>query len=255
MPFVQVNGVSLHYQELGSGEPMVMLHGLLLDNLSLWYFVAAGIEKGRRRALMFDLRGHGKSDKAERGYDLATLASDLAGFVDATAPEAKVDLCAYSYGALVAIRYALDHPDRVRRMVIVEAPLPPNDFNADYWQGADLETLLKALPESLRKAVLSSPARALKLASRVKFLARKTSLIGDVTSEPAFDDTALRHLTTPTLCIYGDRSEFRENADRLIATLPNASLRVLEGTHRLLNEQSSQVASLVEEFLDGPDRS
>lgn len=251
MPFVLANGVNTHYQELGQGPTVVMIHGLLLDNLALWYFTAGSIIKGHRRALMYDLRGHGNSDKTPSGFDVETLSRDLAVVVDELVLEENIDLCAFSYGCLIALRYALDHPERVRRMVLVDAPLPPKDFDADRWLQADVSTLVASLPETLRKAVLLAPGRALKMARRVAFLARETTMIDDIKREPALPAADLALLTIPTLCIYGEQSEFRDDGDRLAAALPNANLRLLPGSHRLLNECAPAVTMLAEEFLNG----
>jgi pimeloyl-ACP methyl ester carboxylesterase len=251
MPFVLANGVNIHYQELGQGPAIVMIHGLLLDNLALWYFTAGRIVGGHRRALMYDLRGHGKSDKTPSGFDLATLSQDLSDLVAGLAPGEAIDLCGFSYGCLVALRYAIDHPAHIRRLVLVDAPLPPMAIDADRWLQADRDTLIAALPQSLRQSVMKAPGLALKLLQRASFLALRTTLIEDIKREPAFSSRALASMTAPCLCIYGDQSEFRDDGERLAAALPNTTLRLLSGGHRLLNECAPAVTSLVGEFLNG----
>jgi pimeloyl-ACP methyl ester carboxylesterase len=251
MPFVSTNGVNLHYQELGQGPVVMMLHGLLLDNLALWYFSAASIVKHHRRALMLDFRGHGKSEKTKSGFDLQTLSKDLGGVVEVLAANDSVDICGFSYGCLVALRYAIDQPDRVRRLVLVDSPLPPKDFESERWLKADVADLVATLPEGIRQAVLQSPGRALKIAQRVRYLAYNTTLIDDIKNEPAIPASGLASLRAPTLCIYGAQSEFRLDGDCLSAALPNATLRILNGGHRLLNECAAEVTALAEEFLNG----
>ncbi len=251
MPFVLANGINIHYQELGQGPAVVMTHGLFLDNLALWYFTAGRIVGGRRRALMYDLRGHGKSEKTRSGFDLATLSQDLSGLVDGLAPGEDIDLCGFSYGCLVVLRYAIDHPAHIRRLVLVDAPLPPMAIDADRWVRADRDTLIAALPESLRQSVIKAPGLALKLLQRAGFLALRTTLIEDIKHEPPFSTSALGSMTAPCLCIYGDKSEFRDDGEHLAAMLPNTTLRILSGGHRLLNECAPAVTSLAEEFLNG----
>ena len=84
MSFLELNQVRFHVQELGpgaeSGEstPAFMAHGLLVDNLASWYFGAAPRVARDRRVVLYDLRGHGRSEAVRSGYDVATGAADLA---------------------------------------------------------------------------------------------------------------------------------------------------------------------------------
>ena len=250
MPYVLANGIQQHYQMLGEGPRVVMIHGLLLDNLSLWYFTAGQVIKRHRQALMYDLRCHGNSDKATSGFDLGTLARDLERLLEALAPGEQVDLCGFSYGCLVALRYAMRQPDHVRKLVLLDAPLPPIDFDADRLRQADRETLIAALPEHLKEIVFKSPGRVLKLVQRLKFMAYKTSLLDDVQRESPIPMDGLGALALPVMCIYGDRSEYRQDGERLVSALPQAELRIVEGSHRLLNENAAEVIGIVEEFLN-----
>src|SRR5262245_51278412 len=126
---VVTGGITFHTQELGTGDrpSAVMLHGLLLGTLAAWYFTAAPALARERRVLLYDLRGHGRSERTPTGYDVATMARDLSALA-AAFDERPIDLVGHSFGALVALRFALDHPARVRRLVLVEAPLPPSRF-------------------------------------------------------------------------------------------------------------------------------
>ncbi len=120
MPLAQKNGVTLHLQELGeAGSPVVMLHGLLVGCLATWYFTTAPLLAKTHRVVLYDLRGHGRSERAKSGYDVATMSADLDAVVSELGSD-KVTLVGHSYGAVVALRYALDHPDRVARLAIVE---------------------------------------------------------------------------------------------------------------------------------------
>src|SRR5262249_25639953 len=106
---VVARSVRFHTQELGAGErpSVVMLHGLLIGSLASWYFTAAPALAERRRVLLYDLRGHGRSERTADGYDVATMASDLAELA-APFDARPIDLVGHSFGALVALRFALD---------------------------------------------------------------------------------------------------------------------------------------------------
>jgi len=126
MALVNAGDVSLNAVELGEGPPVVMLHGLISGSSASWYFTCAPVLAKNHRVILYDLRGHGRSAPAAGGYDTATLAKDLENLLDAMGVDEPVSLVGHSYGALVAMRFALAHPERVNRLALVEAPLPPS---------------------------------------------------------------------------------------------------------------------------------
>ncbi|MDP6956309.1 MAG: alpha/beta fold hydrolase, partial [Planctomycetota bacterium] len=89
-----------------------MVHGLLLDNLASWYFGVAPLlsRELARHLYMYDLRGHGKSEHAAAGFDVATQATDLLALLDIWSPTQPVDLVGHSYGGLIALHLARTHP-------------------------------------------------------------------------------------------------------------------------------------------------
>ncbi len=255
MPHVAANGQELHYQLLGDSSegdaPCVFAHGLLIDNLSSWYFGAAPVVATEREALCYDLRGHGLSSHAAEGYDVATGAADLVALLDALELK-EVDLAGQSFGALIALRVALDHPDRVRRLVLCEAPLPPSRL--EEMAGvlrADSDELLAMLPDSLREAFTSGKRRALKAARRLERLLTETSLVTDLEAEADLSDEVLRGVKQRTLLLYGEASSCRGVGDRLAELIPDARLEALDGGHYLAAERAREVGALIKEFLDG----
>ena len=255
MPHVKANGQELHYQLLGEGcegdTSCVFAHGLLIDNLSSWYFGAAPVVAAKRRAVCYDLRGHGLSSHAAEGYDVSTGAADLVALLDALELE-EVDLAGQSFGALIALRVALEHPDRVRRLVLCEAPLPPSRL--EEMAGvlrADPDELLAMLPDSLREAFISGERRALKIARRLERLLGETSLVADLQAESDLPDEVLANVTQRTLLLYGEASSCRGVGDRLAALIPDAQLETLEGGHYLAAERAAEVGGLIKEFLHG----
>ena len=255
MPHLAANGQELHYQLLGEGSegdtPCVFAHGLLIDNLSSWYFGAAPVVAATRRAVCYDLRGHGLSSHATEGYDVSTGAADLVALLDALELK-EVDLAGQSFGALIALRVALDHPDRIRRLVLCEAPLPPSRL--EEMAGvlrADPDELLAMLPDSLREAFTSGKRRALKAAQRLERLLTQTSLVADLQAEGDLPDEVLGRVQQPTLLLYGETSSCRGVGDRLEALIPDARLEALDGGHYLAAERAADVGGLIQEFLDG----
>lgn len=119
------DGVTLAAEESGSGPPIVLLHGLTATRR----YVVMGsrtLERSGHRVLAYDARGHGRSapapDPAAYGY--GHLASDLRALLDAAEVERAVILGA-SMGAHTALRFALEHPERVAALALVTPAFDP----------------------------------------------------------------------------------------------------------------------------------
>ena len=245
------DGVTLHVQELGSGPPVVMLHGLLVGNMATWYFSAAPELAKRHRVILFDLRGHGMSDRAVHGYDVATMARDLESIVESVARE-PVTLVGHSYGAVVALLFALRHPDRVRKLALVEAPLPPSHLEElDGFLGQSPDAMLEALPDVLRAALMSGGRRGRRFVEAVRFLSQDSSLFSDLRRAEDIPDDALARLCCPLLAIYGTQSSCRPVGARLARVVPGARHIELPGGHFLPLEIPAALTKALCELVDG----
>ena len=250
MPILEVNGVKLSAQVLGEGAPLLTLHGLVIGNQSSWYLALASLANAARRIILYDQRGHGNSEMPPSGYDLNTLASDLSVLADKLGLLDPFDIAGHSYGGLVALRFALDAPNRVRRLILVDSPLPPLREVVQKYLKADMPSLLRVLPDQIRKAALRSPRRAAATAKRIRRLIDTTTLVEDVRSEPPFVDRELGNLMVPVLCIYGTDSEYLADGQRLRDALPGAQLETIPGSHQLLLENAARVKLIIEDFLN-----
>lgn len=125
MPYADVNGVSLYFEEHGTaaaGEPpLVLLHGGFGAGETFKPLLAAGLGEGRR-VITVDLQGHGRTpDAAGRPMTLEAMGDDVAALIRHLGV-AKVDVLGYSLGAGVAARLAIQHEELVRRAVLVSMP-------------------------------------------------------------------------------------------------------------------------------------
>ncbi|MDX1661968.1 MAG: alpha/beta hydrolase [Gemmatimonadota bacterium] len=268
MPVISVAGRAVHTVEVGGGEPLVLLHGLGTNLASMWLSLARPLSKSHR-VLLYDHRGHGLSEPAESGYDLATLARDLDELLDHLDPDGPLDMAGYSYGGAVLLRHLIDRPGRVRRAILLDPPLPPYDPEDDLlalgraWDvpeaavahllGPDraafsdaAEGLLAALAPGRRSrrsrgVHWSSPAEA-------RF---ETTLVEDLEASPAFDPDELASVRVPVLVLSCADSSFRSEHEELVEALPDARLRVLEGDHYAPLSRPAPFATAIEAFLDG----
>jgi len=247
VPIVGANGLAFHVTELGAGPAVVMAHGLLIGTLASWYFTAAPALARAHRVRLYDLRGHGLSDKPKTGYDLATMSADLGAL---TADLDRFDLVGHSWGALVALRFAIDHPERVGRLAIVEAPLPPSRFADEQKLFASTpDEMIDALPPALRDAVAGGRRQAGKLLASLKFLAYESSLLADLRATGDFLDEDLAKIRAKTLLLYGSRSSCRGAGDRLATMIPDASLQILDGGHYLHLDAKDAISAALEAHL------
>ncbi|MCH8195068.1 MAG: alpha/beta hydrolase [Chloroflexi bacterium] len=120
MPYADVNGCALYYETMGSGPPVVFIHGHTLDR-RLWDD-QVGVVSRDFTAVRFDLRGHGKSQAPDGDYTPATFADDIRGLVLHLGTP-SVSLVAHSVGTGAAIEYALRHPQDVTSLTLISSGL------------------------------------------------------------------------------------------------------------------------------------
>ncbi|MEM1313594.1 MAG: alpha/beta hydrolase [Pseudomonadota bacterium] len=130
MSRVTVDGVALSvidipYRRAVAGRPpatpIVFVHGLAASS-AMWYAPAAKFFSLLGPCLLYDLRGHGKSDMPERGYGISRMADDLLGLLDARGID-RAHLVAHSFGGMICLLFALRHPERVASLVLADVRL------------------------------------------------------------------------------------------------------------------------------------
>lgn len=116
MPYLQTNGIQLHYTEQGSGPPVLLIMGITAPG-SVWE-QHANFWSQSFRCLMPDNRGVGRSDKPAGLYSSAMMADDFAGLLDQLRTE-PVHIVGCSMGSTIAQQLALRHPTKVRSLVLM----------------------------------------------------------------------------------------------------------------------------------------
>jgi non-heme chloroperoxidase len=128
MPYVRVGeensaDIELYYEDHGSGQPVVLIHGYPLDGTS-WEKQTAVLLEAGKRAITYDRRGFGKSDKPTSGHDYDTYAADLSALVSALDLQDAV-LVGYSMGTGEVVRYLSRYGShRVAKAVFIGALQP-----------------------------------------------------------------------------------------------------------------------------------
>ncbi len=248
MPKIRANGIDIHYQRVGSGPDMVMLHGLT-GNLAVWHLRIVPLLRRNFCVTTFDLRGHGYSDMPPTGYTTDDLAADLEGLLDALEIE-RAFLVGHSYGADASLNFALRHPDRVSRLVAIEATVPALLYlrKREDWEGwtfwsQALEEFGIPVPEdkrtdidymirlSLQVPKVYGPAtgRARKAEPLLRLL-DTTTMIKDYEVVGGLTLEAIERITTPILLLYGHSSAYMGTYRYLASHLPNCEADLLPPT-------------------------
>lgn len=116
MPVIRAGDIDMYYELHGSGEPLVLIGGLAQD-ISQWGWLTAWCAQ-THRVLTFDNRGAGRTDKPDVPYTIPMLANDTDALMQAVGVS-RATVLGISMGGKIALALALDHPDRVARLVLV----------------------------------------------------------------------------------------------------------------------------------------
>lgn len=257
MSFVRVRGHRVHVQQMGDGPPVVVfVHGMLVDNMASWFFTLAPAVAEQARAVLYDLRGHGKSERTETGYTLPELVADLDALLDALEFHRPVVLVGNSFGGLLALDYALAHQERVAGLVLIDANVHDEEWNRDiaerFARGREDD---RAVREEMaryayRYAGRDSERKRSRLAATARSLVEETTFVDDLSSSPPFSREELRSLDVPVLALYGADSELAGRARRTMAELPDCeTVWFRERSHLLLWEAAGEIRREVTDWL------
>jgi pimeloyl-ACP methyl ester carboxylesterase len=161
MPFIETSdGTNLFYTDWGCGPAVVFTHAWALSSDQWTYQMPAFVDAGLR-CVAYDRRGHGRSDRPGRGYELDTLADDLAQLIQRLDLR-DVTLIGHSLGTREIVRYLTRYgQSRVGRLVLV-APTTPfllrTDDNPDGWDASLVAANRAALQANVPKWCADSNA-------------------------------------------------------------------------------------------------
>ena len=259
MPAILANGVRFHVQRLaaeagGQAPTVVFVHGLVMDNLSSFYYTLAGPLVGAgAHAVLYDLRGHGLSERTPDGYSTRDGVADLCALLDALGVTDPAYLVGNSYGGLIAARMAVSAPRRVAGLVLIESAC--SGPGATAWIEDITNTLTATalsmeynrLPQRLRAA---GRRKAAKLAAQADALLNGTSLIEDLAAERPLDPAELALIGCPVLAVYGERSELAEGADLLRRRVPGCQVEIVPGLgHTVLRDATAPLRGMMLDWL------
>lgn len=263
MPTIEANGITLYYETDGAGEPLLLLHGLGSRGED-WQLQVPFFAR-RFQVIVADMRGHGRSSKPPGPYSVPMMATDVVALLDALEIPA-VSIVGLSMGGMIAFQLAVDHPDRVTRLVIVNSTpsLQPRNWRerARMLQRLALARLFSPAMTGrfLSRRLFPMPEQAFFREELVRqwatndrraYLASMEALIGWGVVD------RIGEIQAPVLVISGDRDYLPLDAKRAYtAMIPNARLVIVEDSgHATPIDQAERFNEIVLAFLSEPDRS
>jgi pimeloyl-ACP methyl ester carboxylesterase len=274
--FIDTGVVRLHAVIGGDGPPLLLIHGWP-GSWYYWRLVMPALARDFE-VIAVDQRGIGLSDKPEEGYDTATLANDLVGLMDALGHE-QFAVVGVDTGMLIGYALAADHPDRVVRLAVGEAPLPgisppnplvlPDQVVDRLWHipfnqlKVTNEKLVQGREDIFFGAEFSASAGTHKLPDSVVqyyiegLASSPEALHASFQLYRAFGATAAqneerktRRLTMPVLAMGGAESVGAMAADTMKLTADDVETLVIPGIGHWLAEQApDEIVAALTEFL------
>ncbi len=238
------DGTHLFHRDWGEGRPVVFVHGWAL-NSEAWAYQAADLSDQGLRCIAYDRRGHGRSDDPGRGYDLDTLADDLAAVIE-TLDLHDVVLVSHSFGGKEVVRYLTRHGDkRVSRLVFLAPAMPFLLKTADNPYGAPPEVFAglqaqwrrdfpKWLDDNAAPYATPETSQGLIDWTRGQMLQASLRAVLDVGRVNVHEDmrAELQRIQCPSLVIHGTRDASAPldiTGRRVAALIPGAELKVYDG--------------------------
>jgi proline iminopeptidase len=282
--YVDTGGAIVYYTTIGTGPPVVLLHGG--PGTTHEYFLPYLLPLARDRQLvLIDERGSGRSQQLEdhAQYNLAAMASDVEA-VRVTLDLGKIDLLGHSFGGILAQAVAIDYPAGIRRLILAGTGSSAARINADFKRiKSSVDEKIRAQIEALEtRGIIGADGAQLAeyraLADQAEapysYFIRppawdtaRTPMGWDVLNQiwgaksdfhidgnlAGFDFTeALRKLTIPTLVIYGDHDMVSDaTAQESHAALAGSALvKISRSAHMTMVDQNMAFIDAVTRFLE-----
>lgn len=268
---VATNGATIHVRSGGSGPAVVLLHGYG-ETGDMWIPLAADLARDHT-VVVPDLRGVGRSSKPDGGFDKKTQAADVSGVMDALGVQ-QADVVAHDIGNMVAFQVAAQFPSRVRRLVLIDAPVPgvgPWEEilkNPLLWHfrfgGPDMERLVagreRIYLDRFWNEFSATPARFSEAARRhyASLYALPGAMHSGFAQFAAFDQDAIdnraylarERLKMPVLALGGEKSFGPMMATVMRAGADDVTQGIVpDSGHWIMEENPTATTRLVREFL------
>jgi pimeloyl-ACP methyl ester carboxylesterase len=238
MPYADINGLHLYYQQQGEGPPLVLLHGGLVT-VELSFGVVIPVMAKHHRVIAVELQGHGRTADIDRPMTFGHFAADVIGLLDHLGI-AQADVFGFSLGGLTTYELLVQYPGRIRRAVVASADYRNDRGGEVYPERLPTEADFASMREAY-VAVAPDPAH-------FEAFAEKTAAM--VQGFDGWTDDHMRGIEAPVLVLIGDTDFILvPDAAHAAELLSYGQLAVLPGTTHMDMTRSELVPAVVEAFL------
>lgn len=255
MPDIQVNGVRLYYEEHGTGDPILCVHGTG-SSAKVWRDAAVEQLAALGRTIVYDRRGCTRSERTqpfEGGLERHTDdAAALLGALDAS----PAIVIGRSYGGAVAISLAICYPERVRALALLEAFIGSLVPEAQAWESGlaarldEVASSNEAVARTMYDVAMgegtwdSFPEELQRM-----FADNAPAILDEERDPPSIDADHLARIDVPTLVVSAAGSDptFRRVNDRIAESITGARVAHVEGGH-LIDPGHPDVVAFVREM-------
>jgi pimeloyl-ACP methyl ester carboxylesterase len=257
VPHVSVNGVQLYFEEQGSGTPILGIHGA--GSSALFWEDAAHTLAEHGRAIVYDRRGCNRSERP-RAYGATTVqehAADARALLQELDAEPAV-LIGRSYGGTVALDVALEHPQSVLGIALLEAGPMGLSPEYDAWFASLRDRSEKVEAEAVGEVVMREVFGAweeLPTAWRDVFTRNGPALLAELRGEERTANERFGELDVPALVVTADASPkvIRDASEALARALPGSRSARVAGDHAI-DPAGPHVLAFVRDVLEARAR-
>jgi pimeloyl-ACP methyl ester carboxylesterase len=201
---VEANGVEYYYELHGQGEPLLLLHGGL-GSIDMFGPVLPMLAE-HREVVGVDLHGHGRTTLGDREIDPVDMGDDMAVILEQLGYE-QVDVIGYSLGGGVAFRLAVQHPGKVRRLVLVSTSYSPDGLHTEMQRQPGAPAVSGEMAEAMKGTPMYESYMA--VAPHPEDFPKLLDRIGEFMSQTFDWSDDVGKLTMPVMLVYGDSDMFR----------------------------------------------
>lgn len=222
--------IRLHYEEQGSGKPLILLHGNGEDGS--YFTEQVRYFSDRYRVIAVDTRGHGKSPRGEAAFTIRQFAEDLHDFMEKLGIK-KAHILGFSDGGNIALVFAIRYPRMVDGLIL---------------NGANLE--LDGLEPEVQKEILDAYAKVQPFAAKNPDAKREAELLELMINDPNIPIRELERVKARTLVIAGTEDMIkREHTEVIGSRIAGARTVFVPGSHFVARENAAAFNRAVEQFL------
>jgi pimeloyl-ACP methyl ester carboxylesterase len=258
--YAPINGLAMYYEMHGSGEPLFLLHGGLGSTGMFGEVLTLVAET--RQVIAVDLQAHGRTADIERPMRLELLGDDVGALIKHLGFD-KVDVMGYSMGGGVALRTAIQHPELVRKLIVISAP-----FKRDGWY-PEMRAGMSQMSAAAVPFMQQTPIYHgyMSVAPKPENFPTLLDKMGEMTSQPYDWSHEIAALKIPVLIAAGDADGFsplhaaqffellgggKKDGSWDRSGMLNARLAILPNTTHYTIFSSPTLAPIVTSFLDEP---